>query len=109
MTGKIKTIRGKDHYFIDGKPVTKKAFEKVFNCKGDDRPINVKKKYGHWPMKSLAMKVHTSMIGKAKERDRRNGCPPTEYTKLGEPIWTSERHKREYIKRLGVHDNNAYF
>lgn len=113
MKGTIKTVRGKDHYFVEGKEVTKAVYFRTFRPRPEAHHVvpraEDRRKKRAWPMKSLAMKVHSKKIAAALERDRRNGVPPTDYTPRGEPVWTSERHKRAYNKALGVHDNNAYF
>ena len=109
MKGAIKTVRGKDRYYLDGKEVTKRAFFKAFPDRLADGAHHIvpKKRHAHWPMVSVAMAVHSSQVDLARELDKKRGAPPTEY-KGGCPVWTSERHKRAYCRAHGVHDNNSY-
>lgn len=113
MVGVIRKIKGKDAYFLDGKQVSKKVFDKKMNASiPKDRrgiaPLGRKKRFGHWPMKSDAMAVHPKQLALARKLDKDRGAPPTEYTTGGRPIWTSEAHKRAFNKAHGVHDNNSY-
>ncbi len=61
-----------------------------------------------WPMKSDAMSVNPRSLDVARKRDREVGAPPTEYTKVGQPIFVSERHKRAFVRAHGCHDRNSY-
>lgn len=113
MVGVIRKIKGKDCFFIDGKQVSKKVFDKKMNASiPKDRrgiaPGGRKKRWRNWPMASDAMGVHPKQIELARKLDRDRGAPPTEYTKDGRPIWTSEKHKRAFCRAHGTHDNNSY-
>jgi hypothetical protein len=113
MIGVIRKVKGKDAYFLDGKQVSKKVFDRKMNASiPKDRrgiaPGGRKKRWRNWPMVSDAMAVHFKQLPLARKLDKARGAPPTEYTKQGQPIWTSEAHKRAFIKAHGVHDNNSY-
>lgn len=108
MKGVIRGHGEKTTYWIDGRQVTKGEFDAAFPdkpLKSDDLMTPFP---GNWPMHSDAMEVHPKQLELAKKLDRQRGAPPTEYDSLNRPIWTSEAHKRKYIRAHGVHDNNSY-
>lgn len=59
-----------------------------------------------WPMESDAAGVHPAQVAEAMEHDRRNGVP-TDYTKDGNPIFTSREHRNRYCQANGLYDRNA--
>lgn len=96
-------------YLIDGRAVSPDVFRESFP---DQLILPGQPPAGPsltgWPMVSEAMAVHPKQLELARKLDRDRGAPPTEYTPKGQPIFTSERHKRAFIKAHGVHDNNSY-
>lgn len=97
-------------YLLDGKEVTHDEFWAAYQAglpgiPGEGPMVPSSK---GWPMASEAMSVHPKQIDLAKKLDRQRGAPPTEYNQKGQPIWTSEDHKRKFNRAHGVHDNNSY-
>lgn len=107
MTGKMRHTRGKLRYFLDGKEVGRARYNRAMRAAREAHHV-VPKTFGHWPMASEAMGVHPKSIGKAIEKDRALGAPPTNYDTTGRPIWTSPGHKKAFCKAHGVHDRNSY-
>jgi len=56
-----------------------------------------------WPLASEAMAVHPDQIPEAREHDRRHGVP-TDYDRLGRPIFTSREHRKRYARSYGWRD-----
>lgn len=56
--------------------------------------------YGRWPILSESLGVMPGQQKAAMEQARRAGCP-TDFTKDGRAIVTSERHRRALCKSLG--------
>ncbi len=112
MTGKIVGEGKSTRYFVDGVQVSKRKFEKAFPPK----PVSASRahRYGQWPMKSDAMAVRPKQLELAKKLDRERGAPPTEYVQSGDgytahPVFTSESHKRKFIRAHKMHDNNSFY
>lgn len=64
---------------------------------------------GTWPMASYAAGVSQSEVPAMREIDAKAGVP-TEYTPGpdgGDPIFTSKRHRKEYMKAHQLYDRNA--
>ncbi len=66
-----------------------------------------------WPMVSTAMAVNIEQVELAQKKDRELGAPPTEYKAdregySAQPVFTSEAHKRQFIKAHGMHDRNSF-
>lgn len=104
MRGKIKTEKGKTVYEIDGKRVTRAAFDKAF----PDKPIGEfgGQLPGCWPMASEGMAVHPEQIKDAMERDHKQGVP-TNYDGEGRPVFRDRDHRKRYLRSYAVHDNNG--
>lgn len=66
------------------------------------------------PIASDGVKIHVRRVPAAMKRDAERGVP-TEYTPHdengggGRPIFRSRKHRRDYLKMLGVHDNDGGF
>ena len=61
-----------------------------------------------WPKVSWAAGVHPDQVDEAKAFDRKMGVP-TDYTSDGEPILTSHKHRREYLKIHKLIDRSAFY
>lgn len=107
MTGRIKHCKDGPRYFIDGKPVTKKAFDAAF----PDKPLVGDlggQQLGCWPMASEGAAVHPLQVGEAVESAKKRGVP-TEFTSDGRPIFTGRDHRRRYLKAYAFHDRDGGF
>lgn len=100
---------GLEVYMMGGQEVTAEEYHRALGTDLLDGEVVGTLHPKGWPMASEAMEVHPSQVELAKKLDKKRGAPPTEYNRLGQPIFTSERHKRAFIKVHGCHDNNAYF
>lgn len=102
------------HYFLDGKPVSKAEYDRAFPSKIKEVLESGQVADGHrpgcWPMVSDALAVHPTQIGEAHDRARRAGVP-TEFTGQGQPIFTSQVHRRDYARKVEgrVVDRNACY
>jgi len=61
---------------------------------------------GNWPMVSEAVGVHPLDAKAAEEYAAKIGVP-TRFTKDGNAIFTSARHRKEYCERHGFYDRNG--
>ena len=67
---------------------------------------------GLWPMRSTAMGVHPTQVKDAAAHARRLGVP-TDFSKGGEAIFTSARHRKAYVQAVSaangrpIHDMNG--
>lgn len=65
-----------------------------------------------WPMESDAAGVHPSQIEEARAHSIAHGVP-TEFTPAsqgehgGKAIFTSRKHRRDYLRICGLHDNHG--
>lgn len=109
MTGVIRKIKGKDAYFLDGKQVTKRAFDAAMDLpvtrKPVRRPRGMKRGY---PIKSVALGVHPDQVPSAREQAKAKGVP-TDFTPGGRPILRDAGHRKRYLKAFGFHDRNSYY
>lgn len=97
--------RGKEHYFIDGKEVTKKEWKKT--CRwvdGGGPPDTLMQTSKSWPRRSVSLEVDAKQKKEAEEHSIKIGVP-TEYevneTGGACPIIRDNQHQRELIKALG--------
>jgi hypothetical protein len=63
---------------------------------------------GNWPMVSDAAGVSPSQIKEAYEASVKAGVP-TQFNAEGQAIFHSPRHRREYLRSIGMFDRNAGF
>lgn len=61
-----------------------------------------------WPMESEALGVAPQDAPRAMAEDRRLGVP-TDYSREGNPIFNSAKHRKQWCKAHGYHDRNAGF
>jgi hypothetical protein len=105
-------------YEVNGRRVTKAQYEKAAPKKlglagrGKVKGVQAHHLIGQhpagWPFASDALGVHPQQIELAKKRDRDRGAPPTEYTKIGQPIMQSPSHMRAFLKAHKYHHRNSF-
>ena len=60
-----------------------------------------------WPMKSDAAGVHPSQAKEFTEHSHNMGVT-TEFDKTtGQAVFTSRKHRADYLKTMGMHDRNG--
>lgn len=59
-----------------------------------------------WPQTSWAAGVLPSQAGEAYANSVKNGVP-TQFSKDGDPIFTSRKHRARYLRSVGMFDRNA--
>ena len=103
MKGRIVGHGDNTRYYIDGKEVTRREFNLSF----PDRPIgNGSGLMGWKPLHSVALGVHPAQITEAVADAKAKGVP-TEFDTEGDPVFTSRRHRKEYLKAYGFRDRNG--
>ncbi len=106
MRGQIKyAASGKREFFIDGKPVTEKAFDAAFPAKEIGCTLDAHLP-ACWPMLSEAMAVHPSQVEEATARNRKHGVNVT-YTPSGEAILPDRNERRKLMRLEGFHDKSG--
>lgn len=97
MVGKIVGEGDNQLYFLDGREVSEEEFREEF----PDQPIGTGQSLTSFrPLHSEALAVHPSQIQEAAGDAMRKGVP-TEFDRIGRPIFTSSRHFRQYAKAYG--------
>ena len=108
MIGVIRKVKGQRTYWINGKEVSEKDFDRRMNKAKTSKPIarprGMKRGY---PIKSVALAVHSTQVKEASEDAAKRGVP-TEFSPSGEPILRDSSHRRRYLKAYGFHDRNSY-
>lgn len=111
MTSRI--VYGRiNQYFLDGKQVSEAVYRASVESKIQEVLETGQIARGHhsagWPMVSDAMAVHPDQIGEAFQRARNAGVR-TDFTREGQPIFTSQNHRKEYCQKVEgrVIDRNA--
>lgn len=61
---------------------------------------------GCWPKASWGAGVHPSQVAEAHAKSVKDGVP-TEFTRDGDPIFTSRGHRSRYLKTIGMHDRDG--
>jgi hypothetical protein len=59
-----------------------------------------------WPLHSEALAVNRSDVAEVASFDRQNGVP-TNYDHQGRPVFTSQKHRKDYCRLHGYFDRNA--
>ena len=91
-------------YFIDGKEVSQKEYEKAF----PDKPVGVFGKETTWkqPVESYGAACHPKRIKDFEAYMARQGVP-TDFTTLrGRPRFTSRAHQLAGLKALKLHNRD---
>lgn len=102
----------KTTYFLDGLEVTREQYEAASPSKLHELLEARKGPDGHrsncWPMYSDAAGINPEQRQQATEGARKAGVP-TEFTRDGRAIFTSQKHRRDYCRLLGFHDRNGSY
>lgn len=107
MVGKIVGFAPNQRYFLDGKQVSKRVFEKAFppkpmaaggECSLSSVPANV----------SNSLAVHPKRAREFQEDAKKKGCP-TEFKADGSPVFTSRAHQAKYCKLYGFRPRSSYY
>lgn len=129
MRGVIRDMDGETCYFLDDVQVTKEMYDAYFPSKLFAVPVRYTKeeieefvKAGTaseitpemkkrlpkgYPIKSVALAVHSSQVREAMEDAMKRGVP-TMFTPSGRPILRDAAHRKAYLKAYGFHDRNSY-
>lgn len=59
-----------------------------------------------WPRVSVAAGVAPSQAKEAYEKSVKDGVP-TQFTKDGDPVFTSQRHETNYLRTIGMFNRSA--
>ena len=94
-------------YYLDGREVTREEFEAAFPPPTPSHET-VRTSASHAgsslvsfkPLHSEALAVHPRQIPEAIEDARTKGIP-TEFDRVGRPVFTSSRHFRAYARKYG--------
>lgn len=92
-------------YTIDGAEVAREVYEACTPDKEIGEPLAAQTT-GCWPMASEAVAVHPKQVEEAHRVAREKGVP-TEYDKVGRPVFTDRGHRKAYLKAFGVKDNQG--
>ena len=109
---KSKIVYGRvNRYFIDGKEVTKKEFDRHFPTKIKD-VLASGILDGHartgWPVVSEAMAVPPAQVGKANEIAKRHGINVKYDPKTGNAVIPDQAARRRLMKHNGFFDKDAF-
>lgn len=129
MIGAIRESNGEMLYFLDNVQVTKEMYDAYFPSKLFEVKVRYTKeeieefvKAGTaieitpemkkrlpkgYPIKSVALAVHSTQVKEAMEDAAKKGVP-TEFTRDGRPILRDASHRRRYLKAYGFIDRNSY-
>lgn len=108
MIGVIRKVKGQRTYWIDGKEVSEKEFDRRMDRVRVGHPITGRAAKRGYPIKSVALAVHSTQVKEASEDAAKKGVP-TEFTRDGRPILRDASHRRRYLKAYGFHDRNSYY
>jgi len=109
--GKIVFGRKKDRYFIDGKEVTKRQWEKAFPQKKLRETLDGGKAPGGpspagWPVLSDSAGVHPDQIPEAVAAAAKHGVR-IEFNKDGQAIFESPGQRKAYNELYSLYDKNG--
>lgn len=105
MKGIIRWRGEQKVYFLDGREVTEEEFHRALPPVKDDGRGEGNRPWSR-PIHSEGAAVHPDQIPEAVEDAKRCGVP-TEFDSIGCPIFTSRKHRRDYLKVYGFHDRNG--
>lgn len=105
MTLEIKTVKGKDAYFIDGKRVSRKRFfavgeAAVAGAPGGHRP-------SCWPQKMDALGCHPDDAAAHNESVRKAGITGVFYDSEGFAVCADRNARRRLLRHEGAHDKDG--
>jgi hypothetical protein len=99
---KLKIVYGEhgkpDRYFVDGKPVTRRAFFRLAPEPVEAHHL-VPSTYAGYPKKSDALAVHPNQVAEANERNKKHGIAVTYEEGTGMAVIPS-RHEQKKLVRL---------
>lgn len=99
-------------YLIDDREVSKAKFRREEKAalkrivKQEYAPQTNRGGASAWPLVSDALAVHPDQIPEAIESAKRKGVP-TEFDKMGRPIFTSRAHRKSYCEKYHFFDRNG--
>jgi hypothetical protein len=99
VEGKIVGEGDNQQYFLDGREVSAEEFFEAF----PEQPLGDHAGNALVSFKTLrseALAVHPDQVPEARDDAARKGIP-TEFDRIGRPIFHSSRHFREYAKKYG--------
>lgn len=114
MKGEIRTkrtvnARGEfvlvSEFYLDGKKVTKAAFDAAIPDGKAGKPLRGQIKRG-WPIKSMAAGVHPKQVKEAAAHAEKLGVP-TEFLSTGEAVFRDRAHRRQFLKAHRMHDHSG--
>lgn len=101
----IRTVRGRRRYFRDGKPVTKKAFDKAFPSKPIGPPM-VAAPATWQDFTSIGLSVHPDQVAEATARNKKHGIRVT-YDEDGTARIPDRNQRAKIMKLEGMHDQEG--
>jgi hypothetical protein len=100
---RFKDNSGKWRYFNHGVELTE---EEYFGRLETGKGSNADSLCPWKPLHSEAIAVHPNQIAEATAQAIEFGVP-TEFDKIGRPIFTSRSHRKEYMQRYGYYDRDG--
>jgi len=85
-----------EYYVLDDGTVCERCLPAEIAGQGGMRPTC-------WPMKSHALAVHPSQRDEFAKFDAEHGVP-TEYDRMGKPIYRSQKHRKAHCELHGAVD-----
>lgn len=103
MKGVIRGEGKKKKYFIDGREVTKRKFDRIF----PDKPITSGAGLLGWkPLVSNALAVNPSQVKEAIAHAQSLGVP-TDFLPDGSPVFRTRQHYKEYCRQYGFFNKDG--
>lgn len=107
MRGVIRGFGAKANYWIDGREVTKDAFDRAFPpVKEEPGEHAGSSLVGFKPIQSEALAVHPRQVAGAREDAIKKGVP-TDFLPDGRPVLRTRQHRAEYLRAYGFFDRDA--
>jgi hypothetical protein len=111
MKFSIKGKVGKERYYIDGREVTRRAYERAMEA---EKPALFREGYATggqqpscWPMThTRGLACHKSQVKAMNERNAKRGCSVT-YAPDGKPIIPDRGEYRRVLEIEGMHNNDG--
>lgn len=106
MRGVIRGHEPDTTYWMDGKQVSKEAFDLAFP-RVHTEAQHAEGLMGWEPLLSDAMAVHPKQVDEAEADAKKKGVPTEFEREFGRPIFTSRAHRKAYIAAYSIHDRNG--
>ena len=101
--------KGKWEYFLDGKAVSQRTYEKRYPPVERTGGRNLMtQSTTAYPKTSDGMAVHPNQREEAMADAKAKGVD-TFFNEQGQPVFTSRLHQKQYIARYGFHNNDGGF